>query len=64
MSKENFKELIVEKIDKITREYNNICINYKNDLNYINICTYQYNSMKNILEELLNDIEIMSEVKE
>lgn len=63
MSKEvlNILKIIKEKEEEITKEYNNILINYKElqkkHLKYVTTCSDQYNSMKKILEELINEIK-------
>lgn len=56
MSK-NIKEIIINKLNIITEEYNYLLKYYKEDLDYINICSSQYNSMRTVLEEILKEIE-------
>lgn len=48
-----YEEAIKDKLDEIINEYNLILDNHKEDLNYISICTHQYNAMRKVLEELL-----------
>lgn len=49
----NIKQSIVDKIDEITKEYQIILNCNREDLDYINLCTHQYNAMKQVLEEVL-----------
>lgn len=58
----NIKEIIISKLNKITEEYNCILKNHKEDLDYINICSSQYNSMRTVLEEILDEIEEGGEI--
>jgi hypothetical protein len=49
----NIKQFIVDKLDEITKEYQTIVSCHSKDLDYINLCGHQYNSMRQVLEEVL-----------
>jgi hypothetical protein len=57
ISKMNVKDIIINKINEITKEHQELFIKWKDDLDYINTITMQFNSMKAVLEELLIEIE-------
>ena len=54
---ELIEKIIKDKIQEIQEEYNVILLNHSNDLEHINICTMKLNSMKRVLEEILQDLE-------
>lgn len=57
MTKEDFKRIINNKLDEINEEYNVIMKNSENEeLDYISTVTAQHNSMRVVLEELLNEL--------
>ena len=59
MTKEDFKKIILYKLDEINEEYDVIMKDSdKHSLTYINTVTSQRNSMRQVLEELLNEVEI------
>ena len=57
------EEIIIDKIDDITREYNVQYETHKNDLNEINILARQRNSMVTVLEEVLNEVKKLPDYK-
>lgn len=55
------KKIIQDKLEEVTNEYNVILLNHSQDLEYINTCTHQYNAMRKVLEEVLEELEKVSE---
>ena len=55
-NKDRFKKIIINKKEEIEEEFNDILKNNKTDLEYITLCTNQYNSMMCILSELLEEL--------
>jgi len=49
----NIKQTIIDKIDEVTKEYQIIVSCHSKDLDYINLCSHQYNAMRQVLEEVL-----------
>lgn len=49
----NIKPFIIDKLDEITKEYQTIVSCHSEDLDYINLCSHHYNSMRQVLEEVL-----------
>lgn len=54
------KEIIINKIDEVRHEYKIILENNSNDIDYIDICTHQKNSMIIVLNEVLSETLILT----